>query len=535
MLQVYDRVLGSRSQETLLTLFLLVTILYACMAVLNCVRAHLVTRFGCRLFSMFKERVFLAMVDRASKLPVDLRPSRALKDLENVRALFSSQVVISIFDVLWTPLFLMIIFVFHPLLGWLAIAGCIALMLATILNNGLSQRTRIEAQKHGVIAQGFADQARDSADYILAQGMNKSIARRWLSARDKAESLTVQSGDWSGFFSSATKSFTLFFQSAMLATGAYLALHNELSAGAMIASSILVGRALAPMQQTLSQWNVVQQARESWQELKALLSSFPEIVEPVKLPRPNANLKVTGVTARAPTTQKPILSNISFELKEGEVLGVIGKSGSGKSTLAKAMLGTLPITLGEIRLGGATLSQYGSEDVGRYIGYLPQDVELYSGSIAENISRFLPHSVSSEIIEAAKKANAHDMILSLPDGYDTVVNGSAGYLSGGQKQRVALARALYGDPVLLVLDEPNSALDSDGSEALKQAIRTAKKRKQSVILMTHRTNALAECDRLLVIDGGRVIANGPQAQILETACNRKDKTSLAPQNIQAQA
>lgn len=535
MLQVYDRVLGSRSEETLLTLFLLVVLLYGCMAVLGCVRVRIVTRFGYRLYSAFRGKVFLAMIQRSSMLPVDLRPARALKDLEHVRTLFSSQVVITVFDVMWTPLFLLIIFVFHAVLGWLAVAGCFALILITLLNNRLSQNARAEAHKHEAFAQGFADQARNSADFILSQGMDKSITKKWLFTRDKAEGLTIRSSDWEGLFSSVTKSFTLFFQSAMLATGAYLALQNELTAGAMIASSILVGRALAPIQQILSQWNVIQQASDSWSELKKLLANMPTETKSTRLPRPVADLHFSGVSARTHNSHKPMLSNLSFSLKAGEVLGVIGKSGSGKTTLSKAILGTLPITSGEVRLGGATLSQYSSEEIGKYIGYMPQDIALFSGTVAENICRFSQSAVDADIIDAARKANAHDMILSLPNGYNTVVNGSGGYLSGGQKQRIALARALYGNPVLLVLDEPNSALDSDGSEALSRAIRRAKQNSQSVVLMTHRTSALTECDRLLVINEGKVFAEGPRERILKTDDSEDPKTFRTVQNVQVQA
>ena len=516
MLQVYDRVLGSGSEETLVALSILVAGLYGLMGFLDYARGRVLARFGARFQSALDDRVFDAVLQRALLPKERGAPASGLRDLEMVQGLFTSPVMLALFDVPWTPIFIAAIFIFHPMLGWLAVFGGAALIVITLLNAFLTRRKTLEAQNASGQANAFAEQARRSVEVVRSQGMGSAVSARWHVMRDKALDETIRSSDWTGVFSAMTKSFRLFLQSAMLAVGAYLVLQGEMTAGAMIAGSILLGRALAPIEQSIGQWPTVQRARAAWAALAELLQTTPPAPQTHALPPPAANVMFQSVSVMPQGAKAPILSSVSFYLGDGEVLGVIGKSGSGKSTLAKSILGLTRVVAGEVRFGGATLDQYGSDAMGAYIGYLPQNVVLFSGTIAENISRMTTTPDDSKIVEAAKRANAHEMILSLPDGYKTMILSEDSQLSGGQKQRIALARALYGDPVLLVLDEPNSALDNDGSIALNLAVREFKATNRSVVILTHRPSAISECDRLLVIEDGRIKADGPRDEVLKS-------------------
>lgn len=522
MLQVYDRVLGSRSEETLVALFLLVGILYALMALLDYARGRVLARFGARFQTELDVRVFHAVLKRSLMPKFRAQPASGLRDLETIQSLFTSPAMLALFDVPWTPLFIAAIFIFHPILGWMAVAGGVILITITLLNNMLTKRKTQEAQAAAQLANNFAEQSRTSGEIVRAQGMTSSILLRWNGLRENALEQTIHSSDWTGLFSAMTKSFRLFLQSAMLAVGAWLVLQGEMTAGAMIAGSILLGRALAPIEQSIGQWPLVQRSMSGWKALIELLSETPPDDEAIALPKPDARLSVQKVTAFAPGTKEATLSNVSLGVSPGEAIGIIGRSGSGKSTLAKAMLGLIPPVSGEIRLGGATLSQYDPDDLGNFVGYLPQNVTLFSGTVAENIARMSVQPDEERLITAAKRANAHEIILSLSDGYKTMLHGSDGQLSGGQKQRIALARALYSDPVLLVLDEPNSALDSEGSAALNQAIKEFKSSERAVVIMTHRPMAIAECDRLIVIEKGQIKADGPRDEILGSMLKNAD-------------
>jgi ATP-binding cassette subfamily C protein len=344
--------------------------------------------------------------------------------------------------------------------------------------------------------------------------MQGDVAQRWLSQRSNALSQSISASDWTGSFTSLTKSLRLFLQSAMLALGAWLVLRNEMTAGAMIAGSILLGRALAPVEMAVGQWGLIENARTAWSRLGTFLDETPPEQAKTKLPVPEARLVAKGLTVIPPGVQKPTLRNASLLLEPGKALGVIGKSGSGKTTLAKALLGLLTPAAGEIRLGGATLDQYAADDLGHYIGYLPQQVTLFNGTVTENIARMSQRPDDAAVVAAAKKANAHELIMSLEKGYDTFLEGNDSQLSGGQKQRIALARALYGDPVLLILDEPNSALDADGTEALNRAVRSLKKSGKAAIIMTHRPQAISECDDLIVVEKGQIVKAGSRDEVL---------------------
>ncbi len=351
------------------------------------------------------------------------------------------------------------------------------------------------------------------------------MAGRWMAMQDAAVGEAGRASDWTGAFGSFTRAFRLFLQSAMLAVGAWLVLQSQITAGAMIAASIIMGRALAPIDTGISGWPHAQRARQAWRDLTALLDGVERAPPRTALPAPAARLNVNGVTLTLGRGEKPILYKIGFDVAPGEALGVIGRSGSGKTTLARILAGLARPTLGEVRLDGATLSQYGSERLGRHIGYLPQDVCFFDGTVAENIAQMTENRDDARVVAAAGKARVHDIILKLPDGYDTRIGGPDKQLSGGQKQRLALARALYNDPVLLILDEPNSALDADGSEALNAAVSAMKAEGRAVLIMTHRPTAISSCDKLLVLEAGRAAGYGPRDEIIRSMMKNADGVS----------
>nr|WP_183085416.1 type I secretion system permease/ATPase [Ruegeria conchae] len=516
MLQVYDRVLGSRSTETLSALFLLVALLYALMAMLDYARGRIVARFGARFQSSLDERVFEGTMRRALFPQIRSAPATALRDLESIRSLCASPVLLAVMDIPWTPVFLAAIFLFHPLLGWLAVAGGTLLVVIALLNQGLTHRKVAEAQVATAKANAFSEHARQAAEVVRSQGMQEDVSKRWLNQRTEALSQSISASDWTGSFTSLTKSLRLFLQSAMLALGAWLVLRNEMTPGAMIAGTILLGRALAPIEMAVGQWSMIERARTAWINLNQFLDSTPPEASRTKLPTPKAHLVAKGLTVIPPGAKTPTLRNAALELEPGRALGVIGKSGSGKTTLAKALLGLWPPAAGEIRLGGATLDQYDPDDLGQHIGYLPQQVTLFNGTVAENIARMSQSPDPEAVVAAAKTANAHDLILGLEKGYDTFLEGNDSQLSGGQKQRIALARALYGNPVVLILDEPNSALDADGTLALNTAVRELKKAGKSTIIMTHRPQAISECDDLVVVEKGQIVKSGGRDEVLNT-------------------
>ena len=516
MLQIYDRVLGSRSEETLVAMFGLVAALFLFFGLLEFARGRVMARVGARFQANMGPKLFDAVLERSARYKGLDEGKTALADLQAVRGFLTSPVFFALMDMPWTPIFLCAIFIFHPLLGWLAVVGGGLLILSALLNQLLTQKRVAEAQARGQASDRFAKQVEQGSELIWAQGMGPHMRDRWLRMSEVGLERTISANDWTGAFSSFTKAFRLFLQSAILALGAWLVLQNDMTPGAMIAASILLGRALAPVEQALNQWPVVQRARTGHGNLKSFLNRLPDTEPPTRLPDPVAQLTAQGVTVVGRAGEKPILNNVSVTVPAGQALGVIGKSGSGKSTLARVLTGLLHPRAGEVRLGGATLQQYGPERLGDLIGYLPQEVMLFDGTIAENIAHMSLQPDAGKVVAAAKKARIHDIILNLPDGYDTVINAGTIQLSGGQKQRLALARALYNDPVVLILDEPNSALDADGSDALNAAVVDMKAEKKSVVIMTHRPAAIQACETLVVVDQGRIAAQGPRDEVLRS-------------------
>jgi ATP-binding cassette subfamily C protein len=514
MLQVYDRVLGSRSEETLLALSALVLLLFVAMGFLDQARNGVIARVGARFQDALDKRVFQAAVRRMTLAPNDPNAMVAQRDLESVQRYLSSPVHLAFFDIPWTPLFVAAIFIFHPVLGWLAIAGGVCLVIITFLNRGLTQGLLLQANMAATHVEQLGENLKAESETVQALGMQGAGTERWQKARGAALDASIKAADMGGIFTVTSRTFRLFLQSAMLGVGAYLVLQGQLSAGAMIASSILLGRALAPIEVLVGQWAVVQRAQEGWGRLAALLSAQPEDVVRTALPRPRAMLDISALTVVPPGASRAVLRMVSFKLEPGQALGVIGASGSGKSTLARALIGVWRPIGGTIRLDGATLDQYDPDILGSYIGYLPQRVALFDGTIAENIARLDVRADPAKIVDAARRAAAHDMILKLPDGYDTRVSTIGNRLSGGQIQRIGLTRALYGDPVVLVLDEPNSNLDNEGSLALNQAIRAMKAADNAVLIMAHRPAAIQECEVLLMLEDGARRAFGPRDQVL---------------------
>ena len=513
MLQVYDRVLGSRSEATLVALAALMTYLFLLMGILDYVRGRVLTRIGARFQARLDRRVFTAAIEDAARNDSH-SPNTGVRDLETVQRFLASPVLAALFDLPFAPLFLAGIFVFHPWLGYLAIAGGLVLIGVTALNQSTTKDLVIRSQSVSAEADRMSERLKTEADMIQSLGMRNAAFARWQRLRRMALGNAISASDVQGAFSTTTKTFRQFLQSAMLGLGAYLVLQGQMTAGGMIAASILMGRALAPIELAVGQWSMVQSAQKSWKNLAELLGRVPVRRPLTELPRPRALLEVSSATVIPPGEHHATLRMVSFRLDPGQALGVIGPSGAGKSTLARALTGAWPTAGGFIRLDGATIDQYDPDRLGQYIGYLPQKVNLFDGTIAENISRLDPNARADDIVAAARQAAAHEMILQLPKGYDTRLSSTGGRLSGGQIQRIGLARALYGNPVILVLDEPNSNLDNEGSIALNEAIRAMKADGRAVLIMAHRPAAIRECDLLLVLDGGVVRSFGPRDDVL---------------------
>ncbi|MCU0802914.1 MAG: type I secretion system permease/ATPase [Rhodobacteraceae bacterium] len=514
MLQVYDRVLGSQSEATLVALTLLMTFLFVAMGFLDYARARILARIGARQQEKLDRRVFSAAVRRLTIAPADPAAQAAQRDLESIQRLWSSPVLLALIDIPWTPMFIGAIFVFHPWMGWLAILGGAFLIVVTFLNQRATEAPLLQTNAAAMMAERYSENLKSESEVIAALGMQGNAFSRWNRFRAIAMGQAIAASDVGGVYSGITKTFRMFLQSMMLGLGAWLVLRGELSAGAMIAGSILMGRALAPIEQSIGQWAVVTRAREGTTRLADLLTRIPAEPERTALPRPRAILEAQNLTVLPPGEQQAVLRMVNFRVEPGQALGIIGPSGSGKSSLARALTGVWRAAGGKVRLDGATLDQYDPDTLGSYIGYLPQRVSLFDGTIAENIARLSAEPDAAAVVAAAKKAAAHDMILKLPDGYDTRVASVGGRLSGGQIQRIGLARALYGDPVILILDEPNSNLDNEGSMALNLAIKAMKEAGRAILIMAHRPAAIQECDYLLVMEDGTRKAFGPRDQVL---------------------
>ena len=523
MLNVYDRVLGSRSLETLIALSVLVAFLYGCMGILDFVRGRVMGRIGARFQAQMDRRVFSAALKATTLNRAPREAATGLRDLEAVQRLITSPALMALFDLPWSPLFFLGIFVFHPLMGALALVGAVVLIFVAVLNQATTRTPLERANATSFASETLGAQIRSESEMVHSLGMRGAAFDRWQIARGASLDATIGAADAAGTFTALTKAFRLFLQSAMLGLGAYLVLREELTPGAMIAGSILLWRGLAPIEMIVSQWAVFQKGREGWGRLSVLLGNIPVEKTRTNLPKPAARLVADQVTMLPPGGQQATLRMISFSVEPGQAVGIIGTSGAGKSTLARALTGVWKPAGGKIRLDGAALDQYDPDVLGQHIGYLPQRVQLFDGTIRENIARMSLSPDDAMVVTAAKKADAHEMILKLPDGYDTRVTATGGQLSGGQIQRVGLARAMYGDPVVLVLDEPNSNLDNSGSAALNKAVQQQKAAGGIVFVMAHRPDAIFHCDTLLVLENGTKRAYGPKDDVLREVTKNRDE------------
>lgn len=520
MLEVYDRVLPSRSIPTLIGLSIIVIGLFLLQGVLEFVRGRVLSNIGASLDESFGGRVY----DTILRLPLVTRTGgdglQPLRDLDQVRSFMSSNGPTALFDLPWMPLYLIICFIFHWWIGVTALVGSAILIALTLTAERLTKTPARESQSLLAARNSLTESTRRNAEVIRAMGMNRRLNQRWISTHLNHLDANLRASDIAGGLGAMSRTLRMMLQSLILGVGAYLAIHQEVSSGAIIACSVLLSRALQPVELSIAHWKPFLTARQSWSRLTALLQQLPEEQEPMLLPEPRVGLRVENISVVPPGDRRLIVQDVSFSVNRGQGLGVIGPSASGKSSLIRALTGVWPVVRGSIRLDGAALDQWSPVQLGRHVGYLPQDIELFEGTIAENISRFDPEAKSEDIIEAATQAGVHDMILRLPNGYETKLGEGAVALSAGQRQRVGLARALYGKPFLVVLDEPNSNLDNAGEEALAVAMMSVRQRGGIVIVVAHRPSALGAVDQVLVMNEGRMQAFGPKDEVFEKFVRR---------------
>jgi PrtD family type I secretion system ABC transporter len=514
MMLVYDTVLPSGSGSTLVSLVILVLIFYAFQGALDLLRSRVLVQIGAALDVTLSARVYRALTRLTLRMKPQADSLQPLRDLDAVRSFLSGVGPAAFFDLPWILLYLVIAFAFHWLLGVTTLVGAAILVGITVLTEVNTRGPTREVTTHASRRSGLAETNRQNAEVIHAMGMTARMEEAWAGAnRDYLRSQQTAS-EIGGRYLSITRVARMALQSMVLAVGAWLVLRGEASAGVIIASSILVSRALAPVEQVIGSWRGFSAARQSWDRLAEMLASFPPEEVRLRLPAPTERLNVEGLGIAPPGGQTLTVAGVSFALQAGQALGVIGPSGSGKSSLARGLVGVWPAVRGHVRLDGASLDQWDPELLGPHIGYLPQDVELLSGTVAQNIARFEDGASPEDVVAAAKQADVHDMILRLPQGYETEVGRSGAALSAGQRQRVALARALYKDPFLVMLDEPNSNLDAEGEQALTRSIVNVRARKGIVVVIAHRPSALAAVDMVMFMRDGAAAAFGPKDEVL---------------------
>lgn len=511
MLQVYDRVISSASQITLLMLTMALLLGYAALAGLDAVRARVLTRASVRLDHQMAARVMTAVIDRTAR--DGSTRSQLLRDFDTFRQFITGAGVHAVFDLPWAPIYILVIFALHPLLGAFALACCIILILMALLNEWAVRSPLSEANEAASRNYIFTEMSLRNTEVVRAMGMTAGLLRRWSRDRIRMIERQVTASDRASTMQSLIRFSRLSMQSLILGVGAYLVIERLTTAGAMFAASILLGRALQPIEQIVGSWRGLVSARGAFVRLRELLSAHPPRETGLILPRPDGQLSVDGLSFAAPGTSKAILRGVGFRIEPGEVLGIIGPSGAGKSTLARHLVGVQTPSAGAARLDGADISTWIRSSLGQHLGYLPQDVELFADSIAANICRF-DDGDDNAIIAAAKLAGVHEMIVRLPEGYDTQVGEGGAILSGGYRQRIGLARAVYGDPSLVVLDEPSSNLDADGDAALAHCILQLKQRGTTVVLISHRPATIGVCDKILVLREGVAEMFGPRTEIL---------------------
>lgn len=513
MMQVYGRVIMSRNMTTLLMLTLVAGALLVSYALLEAARSRMLVRAGILFDRQSSNQVFDS-VQRSNIINVGDGSSQGLRDLDRVREYLTGNGLIAICDAPWAPIFILGCFMLHPWYGFVATAGAIVLFILGLLNNRLT-RTHLEAGSRAAIgANHYATTTLRNAEATRAMGMMGALRERWQRQHEDVLGWQALASERSGAVMAVSKFIRMGLQIAILGVGAYLVVTQNISAGSMIAASIMMGRALAPVEQAVGNWRGLVAARESYKRLNELLKAVPPERPRMSMPTPTGELAVEHVIAAPPGAQKPVLKGITFVVRPGEALGVLGASGAGKSTLARLLVGVWPYVQGAIRLDGTELPHWNSEELGRHVGYLPQDVELFGGTIAENISRFDSKMDADKVIAAAEMAGVHDLIQKLPQGYNTEIGTAGQALSGGQRQRIGLARAVYGSPPLVVLDEPNSNLDLAGETALLEAVRRMRDSGKTVVLITHKANVIGAVDKLLVLNDGVAQMFGPRDEVM---------------------
>lgn len=537
MLQVYDRVLASRNEITLLMLTLIMLGGYVLMSALELIRSFVLIRVGAKFDMELNKRVYTAAFEANLKRSGG-NAGQALADLTNLRQFLTGNALFAFFDAPWFPVYLIVIFVFEPSLGLFALGGTIILVALAYINERITHKPLADANGMAIVSNNLANNNLRNAEVIESMGMLPDLLGRWFKLHGKFLHLQADASEKAGKIGAITKFVQVSLQSLVLGFGALLVLENKITPGMMIAASILVGRALAPVQQLIGVWKSFSSTRSAYERLNKLLADNPERAVGMALPKPQGLLAVENVTSAPPGTTVAVLKGVSFAVQPGDVLGVIGPSGSGKSTLARLLVGVWPAMVGKVRLDGADIYQWNKGELGPHLGYLPQDVELFGGSISDNIARF-GEVDADKVVQAAKRAGVHDMILHFPKGYDTMMGEGGAGLSGGQRQRIGLARAMYGDPSVIVLDEPNSNLDDVGEAALVMAINDLRARGKTIVLITHRTSVISATTKLLLLRDGAVAAFGPTNQVLaalqEAQNNHMQQQVAAQQAAQQQA
>lgn len=526
MLQIYDRVLSSRNSTTLIALTVIAVCLLMAYGLLEFTRSKLLVRAGLQFDEVLAHPTFHLVVKQQTAMPGS-GAQIALNDIDKVREFLTGQGILSFFDAPWVPLFLGLCFAFHPWLGMVATLGALVIFALALANEFSTRGTLAEAGRAGNGASHFVSTTMLNAEVIRALGMEKPLSKRWETQHNEMLDHQATASGRGGVVVSASKFVRMSLQVAILAVGAYLAMMQEISPGIMIAASIVMGRALAPVEQAVQQWKQFVGARQSHARLKKLFGSIAPDEDRIEMPEPKGDLRVEQLFGTVPGGREPVLRNINFEIKAGEVLALIGPSGSGKSTLVRHIVGATAPASGAVRLDGTEIQHWDPEQLGKHLGYLPQDVKLFRGSVGENVSRFQEDATDEETVTAATLAGAHEMVQQLSDGYGTDVGDNGNYLSGGQRQRVGLARAVYREPCLIVLDEPNSNLDNHGEQALAKCIQTLKERGKTVIIVTHKTGLLALSDKVLMLVNGSVEKFGPTKEIFQP----KAQTSTDPKEL----
>ena len=514
MMQVYDRVVTTGNIDTLLALSAMVAVALGTFGLLESVRSRILARVGAWFERELGSPILAGSIAEARRAGGGVS-AQGLRDLATVRGYFSGAGIMPLFDAPWAPVFLAIVFVIHPVLGWIGLGGAVVLLGCAVLNDLVTRKRLTEANSASVSALNDADAAIRNADAITAMGMLPDLARRWQETTARSLAQQTSATDASGGISGAARAFRLALQAAMLGVGGYLVIGNQMSAGSIVASAVVLARGLAPMEQLIGSWRSFVGARAAYQRLAELLERAPAAAGGTVLPRPAGNVTFDKVNYVPPGVRLPIVRQISLRIAAGEVLGVVGPSGAGKTTLVRLLVGSLQPSTGHVRLDGADVTAWPDADRGRHVGYVPQSVELFRGTVRDNIAR-LGAASDEDVVAAAQLAGAHDIILSLPRGYDTPIGVGGVPISGGQRQRVALARAVFGNPALLVLDEANAHLDGDGEVALAAAVQRLRERGCTVVLIAQRAGIMALADKVLVLKAGAAEAFGPRDEVLRT-------------------